>query len=194
MLGEFDFILSDPPYGISYDSSHKKYKNGIDRGEALWDTEPFNPQHLLAFNVPILLWGGNCFASKLPDSPGWLCWVKTANNGAKIRQADMELAWTNFIKRPVVFRHVWIGAYRESESGIKNVHPTKKPQAVIQWCLSLNKKATYTVDPYFGSGTLGVVCERVGMRWAGIEISEEYCKIAKSRIEKELSQKKLPGF
>jgi len=36
-----------------------------------------------------------------------------------------------------------------------------------------------------------VACEKMGRRWIGIEISEEYCKIAKERIEQERKQLKL---
>lgn len=35
----YSALLTDPPYGISYDASHSKYLNGIDRGEALWEAE-----------------------------------------------------------------------------------------------------------------------------------------------------------
>lgn len=44
------------------------------------------------------------------------------------------------------------------------------------------------LDPFLGSGTTAVACERLNRRWIGIEISEEYCKIAKERILKESSR------
>lgn len=46
-------------------------------------------------------------------------------------------------------------------------------------------------DPFFGSGTTGVACERLGRKWIGIEISKEYCDIAVKRIEQERNQLKL---
>ena len=39
------------------------------------------------------------------------------------------------------------------------------------------------LDPFIGSGTTAVAAERLNRRWIGIEISEEYCEIAKRRIE-----------
>ena len=36
-----------------------------------------------------------------------------------------------------------------------------------------------------------MACERLGRRWIGIEIEEEFCKVAKRRIEEELRVKKL---
>ena len=41
------------------------------------------------------------------------------------------------------------------------------------------------LDPFLGSGTTAVACERLNRRWIGIEINEEFCKIAKERIMKE---------
>ena len=45
-----------------------------------------------------------------------------------------------------------------------------------------------------GSGTTAIACERLNRKWIGIEISEEYCEIAKQRIINETRQRKLPGF
>lgn len=190
--GSVDAVVTDPPYGISYDTSHSKYKNGISRAAATWDIEPFDPSHILALNKPTILWGGNCFASRLPDHPGWLCWVKTVRDGAEIRQADMELAWTNCIKRSQTIRHLWIGAYRDSESGIKNVHPTQKPVRVMQWCINLISKPGDTIiDPYMGSGTTGVAAVKTGRNFIGIEIDPTYYAIAQRRIEDAAAQPML---
>ena len=111
LLPKVDLVLTDPPYGISYDASHSKYRNGIDRGDATWDKGAFDPSPIINLQTPSIVWGGNCFSSTLPTEVGWLCWCKTARDGADIRQADMELAWTNCIRRPRIFHHLWIGAY-----------------------------------------------------------------------------------
>lgn len=181
-LEKVDLVLTDPPYGIGYDASHTKYLNGIDRGVAAWDVEAFDPSPLLAIDVPTIIWGGNCFASRLPDHPGWLCWLKTARNGADIRQADMELAWTNCIRRPQTLRLLWIGAYRESEAGARNYHPTQKPVRLMRWCITLVKKAGIVFDPFMGSGTTLRAAKDLGLRAIGIEIEEKYCEIAVERL------------
>jgi len=49
-------------------------------------------------------------------------------------------------------------------------------------------------DPFTGSGTTGVACIRTGRRFIGIEISRDYCEIAVKRMERELSQPRLPGM
>lgn len=39
------------------------------------------------------------------------------------------------------------------------------------------------LDPFFGSGTVGVAAEQMAMNWVGIELKEEYIKIARRRLE-----------
>ena len=180
-LESVELLLTDPPYGIALDTSNTKYKNGIGRGAVAGDGGPFDPAHLVGFRQ-VILWGGNCFASHLPDWRGWLCWVKTARNGAAIRQADMELAWTNFVTRPQVFRHLWIGAYKASESGQQAQHPTQKPVELMQWCITRASGDGLIVDPYMGSGTTLVAAKNLGRRAIGIEIEERYCEIAAKRL------------
>jgi site-specific DNA-methyltransferase (adenine-specific) len=189
--GSVDAVVTDPPYGISYDASHKKYKNGIDRGKAEWDIAPFDPAPILQLGLPTIMWGGNCFASRLPDHSGWLCWRKTTRNEAKVRQADMELAWTNCVRRSRTYQHLWIGAYRASESGIKNVHPTQKPVAVMEWCVSLLPKATTILDPFMGSGTTGVACIKTGRKFIGIEKDKYHFDKAVKRIKDTLNDDAL---
>lgn len=47
------------------------------------------------------------------------------------------------------------------------------------------------LDPFFGSGTVGIACEKMGRNWTGIEITKECCALATSRIRAEASQLKL---
>jgi len=155
-----------------------------------WDKNLFDPTHLIEMNKPTILWGGNCYSSKLPNNPGWLAWIKIDSNNTKIRQSEYELAWTNFIKRSVAYRSIWIGAGKE---GIENSsvyrlsHPCQKPVGLMVWCIKLTKYNNI-LDPYMGSGTTGVACAQLNRSFIGIEISEEYCNIAVERIKRELSQ------
>lgn len=188
MLPRVDLVLTDPPYGIAYDRNIKhigEVKNNI----VLGDDKPFDPKPLLIFKS-LIIWGGNYFASKLPDSKTWIVWEKTLIDTSKSGQtADFELAWSNCIGRSRIFRNLWAGCYRSSETR-EYYHPTQKPISLMVWCLSLGKW-NLILDSYLGSGTTAVACERLGRRWIGIEIEEKYCAIAKKRIEKERQQLKL---
>jgi len=179
--GSVDLVLTDPPYGISLDTTYKKFKNAKSYDVIEGDAVSFDPSHLLALNCRMILWGGNCFADKLPAHPGWLAWMKTARNDAKIRQAEMELAWTNFITRSRAYRFTWIGAYRESGEDIKYSHPTQKPLSLMKWCLTLVPDAEVVLDPYLGSGTVAMACKLLNRHCIGYEIEEKYCEIAANR-------------
>jgi hypothetical protein len=41
------------------------------------------------------------------------------------------------------------------------------------------------LDPFFGSGTVGLVAERELRRWIGIELNPEYCEIARKRTRQQ---------
>lgn len=178
-------VLTDPPYGIAYDTSHTKYHNGVSRPAIVGDSEPFGPAHLLDYRR-LFIWGGNCFSSRLPDSTAWAVWVKTVRQDAEIRQSDCEMAWTNCLGRSRVFTHLWIGAYRDSESGERSQHPTQKPLALMTWCIGIVEDAPIILDPYAGSGTTLRAAKDLGRRAIGIEIEERYCEIAAKRLAQEV--------
>ena len=65
----------------------------------------------------------------------------------------------------------------------RNVHPTVKARAVMEFLLSnLDNGMGPIIDPFMGSGTTGLACLRTGHDFIGIEREEEYAKIADSRI------------
>ena len=40
------------------------------------------------------------------------------------------------------------------------------------------------IDPFAGSGTTAVACERAGIPWRAIEIDGDYCDIIERRVER----------
>jgi len=60
------------------------------------------------------------------------------------------------------------------------------PEALIVPCIKAGCPEGGTVlDPFFGSGTTGIVAKKLQRKWIGIELNAEYIKIAEKRIEKE---------
>ena len=202
-LEPVDLVLSDPVWGTKTKCNAQRFTR---RSSPWWgnidnskvtphedlknDDRPFNPAPFI--NQKAILWGANNYASKLPDSNGWLIWDKRlgaenmAENGWPLGEA--ELAWTNIIGSTRVFRNLWSGILRSSEKG-QHYHPTQKPIELMAWCLKFT--AGTVLDPYLGSGTTAVACERLKRRWIGIEIEGKYCEIAVKRIESERKQLKL---
>ena len=69
------------------------------------------------------------------------------------------------------------------ERGKDNVHPTVKPQALVQWLVKLVCPPGGTVlDPFAGSGSTAVACVKTGRACVAVEREEEYCRIAERRI------------
>jgi DNA modification methylase len=188
----FDAIVTDPPYGIAYDPSDQKFEALTGLPAVTGDDTPFDPSFLLAYNVPTVIWGGNCFASRLPDHPGWLAWDKAIRNGLKLRIAECEFAWTNCVTRSRIFRHLWSGAYRASEQDAF-LHPTQKPVALMRWVIQLvTMPGQLVVDPFMGSGPTLRAAKDLGRRAIGIEIEEHYCEIAAKRLAQEVLVFDLP--
>ena len=220
LLSGFDFLLTDPPYGIAYDSAEKKHGKDLSRSgmgsrtDVAHDDEPFDARHLAALSVPSIIWGANCFASTLPDKHGWLTWLKTFENavaspdrpkGVKLRKADMELAWTSFVRRPQAYIMPWIGLPFDDEDGRNmspeyryvcgtTTHPTKKPVELMKWCLSLApKECRVVLDPYLGSGSTLVAATRIeGWKGVGIELEEKYCEMSALRCKAFLGADRTP--
>jgi site-specific DNA-methyltransferase (adenine-specific) len=66
----------------------------------------------------------------------------------------------------------------------KRHHPTQKPIEVMKWIVEkYTKEGDLILDPFAGSGTTCAAAELMGRRYIGIEISEEYCEIARKRVQ-----------
>ncbi len=76
-------------------------------------------------------------------------------------------------------------------NGVNKEHIAEKPTALLQDLIGISKVDSAILDPFLGSGTTAVACERLKRKWIGIEISLDYCRIAKERIERERKQLKL---
>lgn len=58
------------------------------------------------------------------------------------------------------------------------------PERLIEPCVMAGSRENDIVlDPFFGSGTTGAVCKRLGRQYIGIELNPEYCALAKKRID-----------
>ena len=78
----------------------------------------------------------------------------------------------------------------------KTSHPTQKPEALITEIIKAycpknadGKFEGTILDPFHGSGTLGVCCEKLNrqghkIKWVGIELEQRWCDIAEERIKK----------
>ena len=205
-----DLLLTDPPYGINIVNTGRV---GIDAPAGFGkvgtrgmvkartyhniegDDHPFDPRPFLDLAPVVMLFGGNNFASRLPDSPAWLVWDKKAEKGADHNNfSDVELVWTNLKQKSCpIYRHLWSGLLREGDRNVElkdRVHPTQKPVGLIAAILSDHSNpGALCLDPFLGSGTTLIACEQLGRTCYGMEISPQYCQVIIDRWEKLTGQK-----
>ena len=74
-------------------------------------------------------------------------------------------------------------------------HPTQKPEKLIEFLVKgWTNEGDKVLDPFLGSGTTAVVCERLNRQWLGIEIEEKWCRVAVERIKRAKSVARLNAF
>ena len=73
---------------------------------------------------------------------------------------------------------------------MKNGHPAPFPVKLIDRIIS-STNAKIVLDPFMGSGTTAISAINNNIDYVGIDISPEYCEMAKKRIRKETSQLRL---
>ena len=66
-----------------------------------------------------------------------------------------------------------------------NNHPTVKPLKLMEYLCILTRTPSggIVLDPFVGSGTTCMAAKKIGRTYIGIEQDEEYCKIARARID-----------
>ncbi|WP_143181907.1 site-specific DNA-methyltransferase [Thalassospira sp. TSL5-1] len=77
------------------------------------------------------------------------------------------------------------GGERLKDDKGKKVHPTQKPEALLQRVLmATTRQGDVVLDPFFGTGTTGAAARRLGRHFIGLEREEVYAKAARERIGK----------
>lgn len=188
-------VLTDPPYGIDYGGLLKGKGNGrggsdkngwksYDAPE--WDKER-PTRHVFDLILSVsnyqIIWGGNYFTDYLPPTMQWLVWDKGQRD---FSLADCEFAWSDQHRAARIFEYPRAKALQDGKQ-----HPTQKPVALMKWCLGFLPDTETILDPFMGSGTTGVACAKLGRKFIGIELDEDYFEIACERIRKAYEQPDL---
>lgn len=191
MLGRFDAVITDPPYGINENSkkvaSRGKLAAAKDYGAFDWDAAPPSSALIDALRDASqyqAFFGGNYF--NLPPSSCWLVWDKLNGDNDF---ADCELCWTNWPKAVRRLQWRWNGMIRQGNE--ERHHPTQKPLEVMKWVIGLCPKAETILDAFMGSATTGVAAVQMGRKFTGIERDAGYFAIACQRIEQAYAQGQL---
>ena len=188
--GSVDAVVTDPPYGMGWNVDSSRFSGGVRGhrktgrgGRGDWrpivnDDRPFDPAPWLTF-PKVILFGSNHFAYSLPVGTT-LVWLKRNDKAFGTFLSDGEVAWMKggygvYCRRDLSMNRI---------AGDR-VHPNQKPIALMRWCIErLKLKPGSTIlDPYMGSGPVGVAAVELGHNYIGCEVDPAYFAIAKRRIK-----------
>lgn len=187
-LGGADCIVTDPPYGIGYESGRD---GSIDRRIQGDETTEVRDA-IIATDVPKAVFATwKCVAPKRPR--GVLIWAKNAGG-----MGDLSFPWKPDFEVVWVYGQGWCG---HRGSGIlqastvcswntgpsARLHPHEKPVDLLEQIID-KAPGDAVLDPCMGSGTTGVASVRLGRKFIGIELVPKYFAIAKRRIQDELNK------
>jgi site-specific DNA-methyltransferase (adenine-specific) len=185
-LGKVDAVVTDPPYGMGFQSNYRLQKHveiaNDHSDECLLMAAGIEASHS---KYVFCRWDN---LQAVPKPKSVITWVK--NNwsmgdleGEHARQTETILFYrgeSHFFPcgRPQ-------DVIRADRTG-NNLHPSEKPVglmgAVVRWTHGT------VLDPFMGSGSTGVACAKLGRKFIGIEIDPGYFDIACRRIEEAYKQ------
>lgn len=74
-------------------------------------------------------------------------------------------------------------------------HPTQKSEKLLsKLVLASSNPGDLVLDPFLGSGTSSVVAKKLGRRYIGIEIEEEYALLTERRLELAEQDRAIQGY
>jgi len=191
-----DMVLTDPPYGIAFQSGHRASRYEKIKGDQ-------NLQWLDSFVDEIFRVSKNNTAHYMFCSfhhidifkqaiqkrfkvKNIITWVK---NNTSMGDLKGDFApKTEFIIFFQKGRRL-INGKRDSNVFVYNktgnkFHPTQKPVDMTEYMISkFSDEGNVILDPFMGSGTTGVACVTTNRNFIGMELDDDYFKIAKERIE-----------
>lgn len=91
------------------------------------------------------------------------------------REAIMELSGAGKRNRRSVW-NIWTQAFA-------GAHFATFPPALVEPCiLAASRPGDFILDPFFGSGTVGLIAQRLGRRYVGVELHPGYVALAAERL------------
>lgn len=118
---------------------------------------------------------------------GIIPWVKTsARPQPNSFRADCEFAvWAtkgDIDRKPTPEAKYLPGHYEYASPSKGREHMNQKPVGLMRDLMAICPEGGTVLDPFMGSGTTGVACIETGRRFVGIEMTEHYYGVARSRL------------
>ena len=199
--GEKMVIVTDPPFNIGYRYNTYKDKMASDEYyqmlEGIFQDSPFAVIHYpeevfkLAFQLQetpekIVSWVQN---SNLPRQHRQIAFFRIKPNFRQYGQPYKNPTDKRVIKSIAEGKSArlydwWHIEQVKNVSKEKTAHPCQMPIEVMKRIVGILPEDYTIVDPFMGSGTTGVACKLLNRKFIGIEMDEDYMKIAEERIIK----------
>lgn len=182
-LPKVDAVITDPPFGVGnfVQVTGRLMGRGVQRGEAVkWNEAPPPPEFfrlIQSLSKHRIVWGANFF-NCFEDRGGAIVWDK-AQAMPNFSKADIA-SCTHFQKTEIV-RIPWTNFTVTHMA--ETDHPCERPVALYEWCINHLPPCESFMDPYMGSGGVGVACMRMGRSFVGIEREPRWFEVACRRIE-----------
>jgi len=190
-----DLVIADPPYNSkSYEWDCKD-----DEWQFKWLEEikriMKDNSSLYCFFAPLLMYGVEGWIRKNLILKNILVWFYGGGLCMYYGDDRYRLAWEAIfyatksgkgMSKNVLFR-VGESSFDVFKVNpvLDKVHPSQKPVKLIRnFILASSNEGDIVLDPFFGSGTVGVVSLMLGRRFIGFELYDEYFEIGKDRIMK----------
>ena len=196
-LLKYDVVLTDPPYGQSYQSGWATDTLWA-AGRTITNDETTIARdgllHLIG-DVPALVFG-----SRKIQEPAHTRMILTWDQGPALGMGALDLPWKPSSQEIYVIGKGFSGPRDESnvlyyppvQSMAKNgrLHPNEKPVGLLQRLLR-KCPSGIVLDPFMGSGSTGEAAFKAGRPFVGIEIESAYFDIACRRLEQLARQSDL---
>ncbi len=190
------FLITDPPYGMELDTDWSGAVGSLRGGKStrgnkyppvIGDDQPYDPSPLFTHRWrEAFMFGADYYAERIPDrtAGSWLVWDKRKESQAEAIGSEFELIWSAVRHKRRLLRHDWFGflSSKNAAEARDRKHPTQKPTSLLldiltQW----SKPDDVVCDPYMGSGSTIIACERAGLPCMGVELSPAYVDVAVER-------------
>lgn len=200
--GSVDAVVTDPPYGLDLGVANDRRQDRSHLGKKSYASYQDTYENFVGQIVPRLNACLDLVDRAAVFSGPHLQEQRKASaiGGVYHPSAIGRTSWgfKNFLpvlfygKAPDLNNGHYPIVHKSTATAPKVNHPCPKP---LEWMLWLIKHATRPgetiFDPFMGSGTTGIACERLGRNFIGCEIDPGYFAIAQKRIAAEQSKMSL---
>jgi len=197
--GSVDLVVSDPPYNQDYHYDNYNDNLTIDEYKELLCAVFSNRKSVIISypeeTINLLSYIGECqgvvswiYNSNTAKQHRLITWWNCKPDMRRISQPYKNPTDKRIAKRIIEGKQARLYDWWEINQ-VKNVsknfnHPCPIPEEIAKRIILLTTKEGDTVlDPFMGSGTVGIACKKLNRNFIGIEISPEYFEIAKRRID-----------